>query len=116
MKVTLYLDKDAGNTVEVKNKILSVLKPDHIIFDYWEGEDLKTVKYFIESKDGNLFKTKATCQELAICEYIKYSTGEKEAKIFKNYAQVLTWEQLICEFNNKYALCDGDKIVAISSQ
>ena len=59
MKVTLFLDKDQGDTLEVTNKICSVLKPDHIIFDHWDGE-LPNNSYVIRSKDRHIYTTKVT--------------------------------------------------------
>lgn len=112
MKVTLFLDKSQGDTIEVKDKILSVLKPDHIIFDHWNGDEIKT-KFYINSIDGERFEAFAKNKEFAIVEYIGYCNGEDDSKVFENYAQILTWDKLIATFNNKYAKNDGDKILYI---
>lgn len=46
MKVTLYIDENEGNVLEVKDKILSVLHPDHIIFDNWDGYKLNYIRWW----------------------------------------------------------------------
>ena len=115
MKVTLFLDKDQGDTLEVKNKICSVLKPDHIIFDHWDGELLNNI-YVIRSKDHTIYRTRVNSQEAAIVDYVGYCNGDGDEKIFYNYSHILTYDQLIATFNNKYCTRDGDKILSIEKE
>ena len=114
MKVTLYLDENEGNVLEVKDKILSVLHPNHIIFDNWGGDGPETF-YIITSLDGCHYFTKSRSKESAIVSYVGHCNGMEDGKIFQNYAMVLSWEQLLATFNNKYATHKGDKIIKISS-
>ena len=88
MKVTLFLDKDQGDTLEVKNKICSVLKPDHIIFDHWDGE-LPNNSYVIRSKDRHIYTTKVTSPEAAIVDYVGYCNGMADEKIYYNLCSIL---------------------------
>lgn len=115
MKVTLFLDKDQGDTLEVKNKICSVLKPDHIIFDHWDGE-LPNISYVIRSKDRYIYTTKVTSPEAAIVDYVGYCNGAVDEKIFHNYSHIFTYDQLIATFNNKYCTCEDDKILSIEKE
>lgn len=115
MKVTLFLDKDQGNILEVKNKIWSVLKPDHMIFDHWDGE-LSNNFYVIRSKDRFIYKTKAISPEAAIVDYVGYCNGDGDERIFYNYSHILTYDQLIATFNNKYCTREDDKILSIEKE
>lgn len=114
MKVTLYLDENEGNVLEVKDKILALLHPYHIIFDNWDGDGPETF-YTITSLDGRHYTTKSRSKESAIVNYVWHCNGTEDGKIFRNYAMVLSWEQLLATFNNKYATHKGDKIIQISS-
>lgn len=113
MKVTLFLDKSQGDTLEVKDKILSVIKPEHMIFDHWDGDELKT-KFTICNNTGETSVVKARNKEAAVVEYITKCNGYADGQLFKNYAQVLTYDKLVSVFNDKYALCNEDKIVRIN--
>lgn len=112
MKVTLFLDKSEGDTITIKNKILSVLNPSHIIFDHWDGGEPET-QYCVKSVDGTEYTTSARDKDIAIVDYVDYCNGSDDATIFSHYAEVLTWDKILATFNNKYATCDGDKILSI---